>query len=133
MRVGVIDVGSNTARLLVARVSRSTLVPVGCERAVLSLGEEIERTGRVSDIKLARLAAQCEEFVRTAGALGASQVRVVVTAPGRQAENRKALISTLRHATGLGVRVLSPEEEGMLAFTGAVMCAERGARSCGRL
>ncbi|MCY4087721.1 MAG: hypothetical protein OXG37_12795 [Actinomycetia bacterium] len=125
MRVGVIDVGSNTARLLVARVSRSTFVPVGRERAVLSLGEEVERTGRISDIKLARLAAQCEEFVRTAGALGASQVRVVVTAPGRQAENREALISTLRHATGLGVRVLSPEEEGMLAFTGAVTCAER--------
>ena len=125
MRVGVIDVGSSTARLLVARVSRGALVAVGRERAVLSLGEEIERTGRISDIKLARLAADCEDFARTASALGAVRVSVVVTAPGRQAENRTALVSTLQHATGLSVRVLSPEEEGTLAFEGAVMGAER--------
>ena len=56
MSVGVLDVGSNTIRLLVARVERGDVVPVGKEKVRLPLGEEIERYGFVSDVHVAQAA-----------------------------------------------------------------------------
>ena len=48
MRVGVLDVESNTIRLLVASVDNGVITPIEKERVRLPLGEEIERNGRVS-------------------------------------------------------------------------------------
>ena len=53
MAVGVIDVGSNSVRLLVATLRRGDLVPVREERARLGLGDDIERLGGISAAKLA--------------------------------------------------------------------------------
>ena len=53
MRVGVVDVGSNTARLLVAEDGPSGPVEVAAEKAYLRLGAEIHRHGVVRDAKLA--------------------------------------------------------------------------------
>ena len=50
MRVGVLDVGSNTIRLLVADVEQGGIVPVDKDKVRLGLGEEIERFGFVSDV-----------------------------------------------------------------------------------
>ena len=50
MRIGVIDVGSNTTRLLVASAGSDGLVPLDKQKVRLSLGEEIERFGTVSAV-----------------------------------------------------------------------------------
>lgn len=124
MRVGVVDVGSNTVRLLVAARGAGSIEAVHEQRALLGLGEEIERFGRISDLKLADTADCARRYARRARELGCASIDVIVTAPGRQAGNAEALLVSLERATGLAARVLSPEEEGRLAYEGAVAQAK---------
>jgi exopolyphosphatase/guanosine-5'-triphosphate,3'-diphosphate pyrophosphatase len=124
MRVGVIDVGSNTARLLVASVSPGPAVDaVADERAFLGLGAEIARNGGVGTDLLRETAETAARFASVARKARAQRLETVVTAPGRQAGNTEELLSVLRAATDAPVRVLSAEEEGRLAYEGAVASA----------
>jgi exopolyphosphatase/guanosine-5'-triphosphate,3'-diphosphate pyrophosphatase len=121
VRVGVIDIGSNTARLLVAAHATSApLHPVHEERALLALGDEIERFGHISELKLRETADRAQAYARTARGLGCQSIEVIVTAPGRQSANADELRAALVRATALPVRVLSAEQEGRLAYDGAV-------------
>ncbi|HKC22561.1 MAG TPA: hypothetical protein VKB64_08630 [Gaiellaceae bacterium] len=124
MRVGIVDVGANTVRLLVAARDGQLLVPVREDRVQLGLGEEIERNGRISSEKLADTAATAAACVRRARKLGSAAVEVLVTSPGRQAENGHDLLSRLAAATSAPTRVLSAEEEAELAWRGAVGAAD---------
>jgi exopolyphosphatase/guanosine-5'-triphosphate,3'-diphosphate pyrophosphatase len=123
MNVAVIDVGSHTVRLLVARRNDGTLHALTEARATLGLGAEVERHGRITDGKLEQTAACASEFARAARRHGAARIETIVTAPGRQAENGADLAELLADATGTAVRILSPDEEGKLAFDGAVQAA----------
>jgi exopolyphosphatase / guanosine-5'-triphosphate,3'-diphosphate pyrophosphatase len=120
MRVGIIDVGSNTVRLLVASCAGNRLVPVLERRAFLGLGEEVENYGWISDMKLRETALCVREQAADARAQGAHHVEVVVTAPGRQSANASELVSALAAAAGSSVRVLGPEEEGRLSYFGVL-------------
>jgi exopolyphosphatase/guanosine-5'-triphosphate,3'-diphosphate pyrophosphatase len=127
MRVGVIDVGSNTVRLLVASVTGDTVRTVREEREHLGLGEEILRHGRVRRKKLDELAEVTSGYARIARKLAVHELETVVTAPGRQGDSPERLLETIGRATSADVRVASPEEEGRLAFEGAVSRANPGA------
>jgi exopolyphosphatase / guanosine-5'-triphosphate,3'-diphosphate pyrophosphatase len=120
VRVGIVDVGSNTVRLLVAARSGSRLVVVRERRAFLGLGEEVESYGWVSDVKLRETAGVVRAQAAEARELGVHHVEVVVTAPGRQGANAAELIEALAQASRARVRVLGPEEEGRLAFYGVL-------------
>jgi exopolyphosphatase / guanosine-5'-triphosphate,3'-diphosphate pyrophosphatase len=120
MRVAVIDVGSNTLRLLVADLEGPRVAYVRAERAFIRLGEDIERTGSISPAKLESATGEAAVYARLARQLGAQAVEILVTAPGRQSENAEDLVAGLEHASGVPVRVLSADEEGRLAYEGAV-------------
>ncbi len=124
MQVGIVDVGANTMRLLVAARDGAQLVAVREDRVQLGLGEEIERNGRISDEKLDDTAAAAAACVRRARKLGSVAVEILVTSPGRQAENGDELVLRLAGATSAPARVLSAEEEGELAWRGAVGAAD---------
>jgi exopolyphosphatase/guanosine-5'-triphosphate,3'-diphosphate pyrophosphatase len=124
MRVGVIDVGSNTVRLLVASVAGDTVRTVREEREHLGLGEEILRHGRVRRSKLDEVTAVTGDYARLARKLGVRELETVVTAPGRQGDSPERLLDAIGRATAAEVRVVSAEEEGRLAFAGAVSRAE---------
>src|SRR5690242_8235674 len=120
MTVAVIDIGSNTGRLLVARRgSTAAVVAVRNERTVLGLGHEIECTGTISAEKLEQTMACARRYATLARAHGAVHIDLIVTAPGRQSANAAELVAGLTHVTGLSARVLSAEEEGRYAFEGA--------------
>lgn len=125
MRVAVLDVGGNTVRLLVAAFDGDQLIAVREERVQLGLGEEIERNGRISREKVDETAATATTFVRRARKLGSAAVEVLVTSPGRQAQNGAELVSRLAAATSAPTRVLSAEEEAELAWRGAVGAADQ--------
>jgi exopolyphosphatase / guanosine-5'-triphosphate,3'-diphosphate pyrophosphatase len=119
MRVGVIDVGSNTVRLLVASVDHDTVAAIREERAYLGLGAELLVHGRVRRRKLDEVAEVTGTYAQIARKLGVRELEVVVTAPGRQGDPGR-LLERIGLATAAEVRVVSAEEEGRLAFAGAV-------------
>jgi exopolyphosphatase/guanosine-5'-triphosphate,3'-diphosphate pyrophosphatase len=123
VKVGIVDVGSNTVRLLVARRQRGELVALREEREHLFLGEDVERDGWLSSARIEEAARCADGYTRSARSLGACAVEVIVTAPGRQSANGDELVRRLAAATGAPVRVLTADEEGRLAFAGATASA----------
>ena len=123
MRIGVIDVGSNTTRLLVASAGPDGLVPLDKQKVRLSLGEEIERFGAVSAVHRAAAVKAVREMATTARRSRVASLDVFLTAPGRQASNAADLVAALSRAAGVQARVLTKEEEGTLAYRGAVLTA----------
>jgi exopolyphosphatase/guanosine-5'-triphosphate,3'-diphosphate pyrophosphatase len=114
--LGVVDVGSNTVRLLVTSHGK----PVLSLRENAGLGAFIERDGSIPQAKLAETATQVRRFVEAAAEAGAPDVEVLITSPGRQAANGAELRETIAAATTAPVHILSAQEEGRLAFIGAL-------------
>jgi len=123
MRVGVIDVGSNTTRLLVASAGSDGLDPLETEKVRLSLGEEIERHGAVSAVHVAAAGKAVRGMAAAARRKRVASLDVFLTAPGRQAANSAELVASLSRAAGVKARVLTKEEEGTLAYRGAILTA----------
>jgi len=90
------------------------------EREQLGLGEEVERYGYLSAAKVARAIQVAREQTRKARQLGCERVQIVVTSPGRQAANGDEFVEALGRAAGVPTRILTAEEEGALAWEGAV-------------
>jgi exopolyphosphatase/guanosine-5'-triphosphate,3'-diphosphate pyrophosphatase len=130
VRIGVIDVGSNTTRLLVASAERREVVPIDGAKVRLSLGGEIERYGYVSDVHVRAVAKAVRKMAETARSMQVASLDVFLTAPGRQAENSDELVAALSGAAGVRARVLSKEEEGTLAYRGAVLTTDLTLPSC---
>jgi len=129
MNVAVIDVGSQTVRLLVACRDDDGLRTVREQKGFLGLGFEVERLGRIRDHKLRETVEHVRSLARTARKAGAVRTETLVTAPGRQAENGSQLVELLAQVTGGPVRILSPDEEGKLAYGGAVAGADLDAET----
>jgi exopolyphosphatase / guanosine-5'-triphosphate,3'-diphosphate pyrophosphatase len=120
VRASVIDIGSNTMRLLVAKHGRRGLDPILSLRAYVGLATDIERDGWISDEKLGQVQELAARYTVLARDSGAERLEVLVTSPGRQSGNAPELHAALAKATGGRVRQLSAEEEGRLAYAGAV-------------
>lgn len=120
MRVAVVDVGSNSLRLLVAEHGPEGLETVDRARAYLGLGAEVERSGRLTEERIAAAAVCVRAYAARARELRADDLVVLVTAPGRQSANADRLVAELAAAAGAPVSVLTAAEEAALAFNGAV-------------
>jgi len=120
VRVGVVDLGGNTARLLVARQGLLALERIVEERVVLGLGAEIERRGRISESKLVAAGEAVAALHSRALQAGCAHVEVLVTSPGRQSANRSALQRSLACGGFKHIRFITSDEEARLAYAGAV-------------
>ncbi len=120
MRAAVLDVGSNTVRLLIAEPVSRGLKTIYAEGVHLGLACDIERDGWISASKLGEARTLASRYAQLARERRASRIEVVVTAPGRQSANADALVDALAEGAAAPVRVLSAEEEGSLAYAGAV-------------
>lgn len=119
MRLGCIDIGSNTTRLLVADCGAAGLDAVHQERAFTRIGHELLEHGALSDAKIAEVVAVVGAQLQTAQAHGVTGLRAVATEAIRSAGNGAELVAAIADATGIVVEVLSGEEEARLAFVGA--------------
>jgi len=125
VRVAVIDVGSNSVRLLAAEID-----PNGGARAIerdrvyVRLGDDAYNFGRIGARKLDELEFVAERFALRARTLGVERIETIVTAPGRQVSNADELVDVLADATRAPVLVLSAENEARLAWEGAVASLE---------
>jgi exopolyphosphatase/guanosine-5'-triphosphate,3'-diphosphate pyrophosphatase len=125
MRVGAIDIGSNSIRLLVADVLRGS---DGREslRVVVRAGEPCRlargliRNGAIDPAIAERAAGLTEEFARRSRALGAQHILVGATAALRDATNGAEIAALIGQRTGIEVRVLTGEDEARMVYRSVV-------------
>jgi len=124
MNLAVIDVGSNTIRLLVAHECGGMLETVDERRAWVRLGADVASAGEISPLRLEAAVKAVSEFANEARKLGCMHVTTLVASPGRQAANGGELLRRLEAATQVPVRLLRRDEEARLAYDGAVAAAD---------
>src|SRR5262249_52410363 len=130
VRVGVIDVGANTVRLLVAAGSPAGIETLHRDRVRLGLGEHVEAAagrprravagGVIPGFAVEAARRTVRKQASAARRLGCERVAIVVTSPGRQAANADELLASLERISGPSVRVLTSEEEAVYAYRGAL-------------
>jgi exopolyphosphatase / guanosine-5'-triphosphate,3'-diphosphate pyrophosphatase len=118
-RVAVIDVGTNSARLLVADVAGGKVSPVERRSRVTRLGRGVDLSGRLSAEAVEDACEAIGDYVAAYEELGAEAVEAIATSAVRDAENGSAFIAELRERFALSARVLDGEEEARLTYLGA--------------
>jgi exopolyphosphatase / guanosine-5'-triphosphate,3'-diphosphate pyrophosphatase len=123
-RVGAIDCGTNSLRLLVADVDTQTgaLVDVLRRMEVVRLGYGVDRTGRIDPTAMERTLAMAREYAAQCRELGAVRARFVATSASRDASNADDFVAGVREAFshyGIAPQVISGDEEAALSFRGA--------------
>jgi exopolyphosphatase/guanosine-5'-triphosphate,3'-diphosphate pyrophosphatase len=118
-RVAVIDIGSNSTRLLVADVDGGRVSVVERRSTVTRLGRGVDLSGRLAAEAVEAACAAVDPYVATLQELGAEAVDAVATSAVRDAENGAAFIAELRERFDLSARVLDGEEEARLTYLGA--------------
>lgn len=121
--IAAIDIGTNTALLLVARRGAAGgLEVLHDEQRFVRLGEGVDAARRITDAAIQRLLAVLRDYRRTADALGVPSpeaVHLVATSASRDAANIADVQRAVRDATGLDYRVISGADEARLSFLGA--------------
>jgi exopolyphosphatase / guanosine-5'-triphosphate,3'-diphosphate pyrophosphatase len=118
IRRAVIDVGTNSIKLLVADVAGQSVQPVHEESRQTRLGRGFYETRRLQLEPIAYSADAVADFARTAQAHGARAVRVIATSAARDAINPEDLISAIEAAAKLKVEIISGDREAEWAFRG---------------
>jgi exopolyphosphatase/guanosine-5'-triphosphate,3'-diphosphate pyrophosphatase len=119
-RIAVMDLGTNSIRLLVARYAPSgELTDLSRDMVITRLGQGVDRTGRIAPDALERTVAVMQRFARRARALKAERVRLSATSAVRDASNRDELAAAVLTWTGEPMEVLSGEDEARTTFLGA--------------
>lgn len=116
----VIDIGSNSIRLVLYRVEGRAIWTVFNEKVLAGLGRDLPSTGRLSETGVQAAQAALRRFRAVLDAVQPSEVFVAATAAVREAEDGPAFIAEVKAQTGLTVRVLSGEQEARLSALGVV-------------
>ena len=126
-RVGAVDCGTNSIRLLVADAdgglgSLVTLTDVVRRMEIVRLGYGVDKTGFIAPEAMARTLARAREYALQCSELGVERVRFVATSASRDASNAQEFVAGVREAfAGFGVapEVVTGHEEASLSFLGA--------------
>ncbi len=115
-----VDIGSNSVRLKIARLTRGRLRSVHEDREVTRLGEGVFRSGFLTPESIADTVKVLRRFHRATQQVVTDPVRVVATSALRDARNSQAFLEWVRSATGWTVEIISGLEEGRLIHLGLV-------------
>lgn len=122
-RVAAIDCGTNSIRLLIADIDRSSgaanLTDVVREMRVVRLGQGVDATGELAPEALDRTFAAAADYARLIKEHGAERIRFVATSASRDARNRDVFVDGIRDLLGVEPEVISGDEEAALSFAGA--------------
>jgi exopolyphosphatase/guanosine-5'-triphosphate,3'-diphosphate pyrophosphatase len=127
--VAVVDIGSNSIRLVVFDGTSRVPLPLFNEKVLCGLGRGLERTGALDPEGMDLAFTNLKRFAELTRAMGVRKTFAMATAAARDASNGAAFVAQLRAATGLPVRVLSGGDEARLSALGVIagMPAARGA------
>jgi exopolyphosphatase / guanosine-5'-triphosphate,3'-diphosphate pyrophosphatase len=117
VRIGAVDIGTNSVRLLVADVDEKERLKTAHRMGeICRLGEGLDRTGAIDEVAAARTLDCLERFVQEAEYSGASLIRVAGTNAFRVARNGPDVAERFSQRIGYPVEILSGEEEARLVF-----------------
>lgn len=117
-RVGVIDIGSNSVRLVVFDGLLRQPLPIFNEKVQCGLGRSLSATGRLDEAGSARALAILERFARLVEAMNLGRLGVLATAAVREADDGADFVARVEKSAGLRVEVLSGAEEARLSALG---------------
>jgi len=120
VRLGVLDVGSNTVHLLVVDAHRGAHpTPKISEKTVLRLAEQIDLRGKLTREGADRLVRTVADAAASAAAMGCDHLMAFATSAVREASNVHAVLDRVLAETGVCLDVLSGEQEARLTFLAA--------------
>jgi exopolyphosphatase/guanosine-5'-triphosphate,3'-diphosphate pyrophosphatase len=120
-RVGIIDIGSNSVRLVVyERMGAKAYRAIDESKESARLSARIAPDGSIMQEDVGRLARILNDFLMLCRVHGADTVRAVATAAIRNASNGREVAERLRLLTGMPIEILSGEEEARLGFLGMI-------------
>ncbi|MCK5130002.1 MAG: hypothetical protein KAQ68_09125 [Clostridiales bacterium] len=122
----VIDIGSNSVRLLVADCKDGLIVPIHKGLNTTRLSKGLSLTHQLSDVAIERTLNAIYEFNIKAVELGANEIYCFATAAVRNAENVQGFIELVKERTALDVEVLSKKGEAQMGFIGVDGEGNRG-------
>jgi len=118
MRVGVVDLGTNSTRLLVADVDDGHVEEVERRLTITRLGEGVDERRKLLPLPIARVRNALSDYRRELERLGAERTLAVGTSAIRDAENGEAFLGEIEWSYGFTTRLLSGDEEGELTRRG---------------
>jgi exopolyphosphatase/guanosine-5'-triphosphate,3'-diphosphate pyrophosphatase len=118
MRRAVIDIGTNTVKLLVAEVQQGQVVPLLSKDLTTRLGEGVNEHGKLLPAAIARTVTAVHDFHREAETYHVTRCIALTTSAARDAANRDEFLDQVHQACGLEVELISGDREAELIFRG---------------
>lgn len=118
--VAVVDIGSNSIRLVVYEGRHRTPVPVFNEKVLCGLARGLNKTGRLSSSGVKMALASLARFRALTDAMGVQGIDVIATAAVRDAENGQDFVDAVRDRCNFDVRIIDGEEEARLSAMGVL-------------
>ena len=119
MRVGVIDCGTNSIRLLIADIDGNNFREVTRQMQVVRLGQGVDETNQFHPDALERTFAAVDLYAAELARRGVEKIRFCATSATRDATNRNIFIDGVKERLGIEPEVISGDEEARLSFAGA--------------
>lgn len=117
-RRAVIDVGTNSIKLLIGEVSEGVVRPIDERSDQTRLGAGFYEKHELQPVPMARTASAVARFAAMARDAEAESIRIIATSAARDARNSEELIEAIRRASGLRVEIISGEREAEWVFCG---------------
>jgi exopolyphosphatase/guanosine-5'-triphosphate,3'-diphosphate pyrophosphatase len=126
VRLAVVDLGTNTCRLLLAEVWAGAIARTELRRTeVVRLGQGVDRTGRLDAVAVQRTLRQVREYATLIDGYGSERRLLVATSVLRDARDSAQFLSRVKDEFTLPWRVIGGEEEAALSFRGALTSLPR--------
>lgn len=120
-KIGIIDLGSNSARLVIVQMlGDGHFMVIDQLKESVRLGKDMERDGFLKPQRIAETLKTLKMFRKLCDAYGIERIIAVATAAVRRAKNQRSFLEEISTACGVKLKVLSAEEEAMYIYRGII-------------
>lgn len=120
-KIGIIDLGSNSARLVIVNLFADGYFMVVDElKESVRLGQDMERDGFLKPQRVAETIRTLKMFRKLCDSSGVTRIIAVATAAVRRAKNQRSFLDEIQASCGIKIRVLTAEEEAIYVYRGVI-------------